>query len=238
MQPNGKRTDRPRGAAATDARPHAVVDFILERMPLCPVPAVPEISLHTAHPSSGLWQLLSWTGTGDELAPPYWAYPWAGGTVLARYLLDRSADVRGRRVLDLGAGSGLVGIAAAKSGAADVIACEIDPNGQAAIGLNAAANGVMMKIISEDLLGAPPPDVDMVVAGDVFYSDGMAVRVVAYLDRCVAAGISVLVGDPGRAFLPLDRLRLLAGYAVGDFGEPATEPARPSGVYAFGAAHA
>lgn len=81
MQPNGKRTDRPRGAAATDARPHAVVDFILERMPLCPVPAVPEISLHTAHPSSGLWQLLSWTGTGDELAPPYWAYPWAGGTV-------------------------------------------------------------------------------------------------------------------------------------------------------------
>jgi len=216
--------------------PLDIVGFIIRKMPLAPVRAVPAISLHTAHASSGLWQFLESTQTSDEHSPPYWAYPWAGGAVLARYLLDRPAHVRGRKVLDLGSGSGLVGIAAAKAHAADVLAAETDPNGLAAIRLNAAANGVVLRIVGDDLLDGPLPDVDIVAAGDVFYAEDLASRVVAFFDRCVSAGMIVLVGDPGRVHLPRARLRLLAEYPVADFGEPPQAQSRPAAVFAFEAA--
>ena len=216
--------------------------FIKANLRLTPVPALPEIQLYTAHPGSGLRRLIDPHRSADDDAvepdgpepqPPYWAYAWAGGAVLARYLLSQPQSVVGRRVLDLGAGSGLVGIAAAKAGASAVMAAEIDRNGVAAIGLNAAANGVEITILDQDITTGLPPAVDVVLAGDVFYDREVALRVIPFLDRCLAAGIEVLVGDPRRDDLPLSRLRLLAEYQVPDFGDAKGAETRPSGVFAF-----
>ncbi|ESZ30631.1 SAM-dependent methyltransferase [Mesorhizobium sp. L2C067A000] len=231
------------GMADDSRRPDAVV-FIKANLRLAPVPALREIQLYTAHPGSGLRRLVEWRAHGPEDGsqtkeheaepqPPYWAYAWAGGAVLARYILDHPQSVAGRRVLDLGAGSGLVGIAAAKAGASAVIAAEIDRNGVAAIGINAAANGVEITIVDKDITTGPPPAVDLVLAGDVFYGREVALRVIPFLDRCLAAGIEVLVGDPRRADLPLARLRLLAEYQVLDFGDVRGAVTRPSGVFSF-----
>ncbi|MER8965007.1 50S ribosomal protein L11 methyltransferase [Mesorhizobium sp. M0159] len=207
-------------------------------MRIAPVPALPEIRLYTAHPGSGLRRLLEWNQhatekDGPEPEPPYWAYVWAGGAVLARYIFDRPETVAGRRVLDLGAGSGLVGIAAAKAGASAVVAAEIDRNGVVALGLNATANGVAIMIIGEDITSGPPPPVDVVVVGDLFYAHDLAGRALSFLDRCLAAGIAVLIGDPGRAYLPRSRLRLLAEYEVPDVGEGRNAAMKPSGVFSF-----
>ncbi|TIN31221.1 MAG: methyltransferase [Mesorhizobium sp.] len=205
-------------------------------MRLVPVPAFPEIQFYTAHPGSGLRRLVEPEDDAEdapEPQPPYWAYAWAGGTVLARYVLDHPMTVAGRRVLDLGAGSGLVGIAAKKAGAREVIAAEIDRNGVAAIGLNATANGVEIAIVDKDITTGRPPAVDLVLAGDVFYGREVALRVIPFLDRCLAAGIDVLVGDPRRADLPLSRLRLLAEYQVPDFGDTKGAASKPSGVFSF-----
>ncbi|RWI29261.1 MULTISPECIES: methyltransferase [unclassified Mesorhizobium] len=214
-------------------------------MRIAAVAALPEIRLYRAHPASGLWRLTRPQGRaaepegeaneadedGPEPQPPYWAYAWAGGAVLARYILDRPETVAGLRVLDLGAGSGLVGIAAAKAGASQVIASEIDRNGVAALGLNAAANGVAIAVVGEDITAGPPPPVDVVAAGDLFYRQDLADRVIPFLDRCLAAGINVLIGDPGRAYLPRSRLCLLAEYQVPDVGQGAAT--KPSGVFSF-----
>jgi predicted nicotinamide N-methyase len=225
------------GAEAVDAPcRHDPAAFIRANMRLVPVPALPEIQFYTAHPGSGLRRLVEPEDDAEdtpEPQPPYWAYAWAGGTVLARYVLDHPTTVAGRRVLDLGAGSGLVGIAAAKAGARDVIAAEIDRNGVAALELNAAANGVAITIIGEDITAGPPPAVDLVLAGDVFYGRDVALRVIPFLDRCLAAGIDVLVGDPRRNDLPLSRLRLLAEYQVPDFGDAKGAATKPSGVFSF-----
>lgn len=159
--------------------------------------------LHKAGPASGLWRIA-----GDGAAP-YWAYHWAGGLVLARFVLDRPEWVRGRRVLDLGAGGGLVGIAAALAGAEAVLAAEIDPAGRAALRLNAALNEVAIEMLEGDVLDAEPPEVDLVAVGDLFYDAALALRVTDWLDLCRARGIEVLVGDPRRAPLPLARLELL-----------------------------
>lgn len=150
--------------------------------------------------------------------------------MLARYLLDNPEAARGKRVLDLGAGSGIVGIAAAMRGATSVMAAETDANGVAALKLNAAANGVAVTPIGDDLLGGPAPDVDLVAVGDLFYEAALAERVTGFLDRCLAAGIACLVGDPGRAPLPLHRLERIAEYAVPDFGNANVEE---GGVYKF-----
>lgn len=190
---------------------------------LTPVPGLPEISLHMAHSGSALSRVCE--------ALPYWAYPWSGGAALARYVLDHPDSVAGRTVLDLGAGSGLVAIAAAKAGAAHVTAAEIDPHGAAAIAVNAAANGVSVTVVEADLLNGPPPKADIVLAGDTFYGPDLAARVTPFLDRCIAAGAIVLVGDPGRAHLPLTRLRRVAEYQVTEFAAP--EPRTRAAVYAY-----
>ena len=187
--------------------------FIREHTRLLPVPHASEISLHVAQEATDLWQK-----TEDELAtiglpPPFWAFAWAGGQALARYLLDETAIVRGRRVLDFASGSGLVAIAAARCGAASVEACDIDAFAAEAMALNAAANGVSLTIRLEDLVGSDE-GWDLICAGDVCYERAMADSVIAWLARLSARGAMVLIGDPGRSYLPKERLEALASYAV------------------------
>lgn len=191
--------------------------FIRERLPLEPAPGVPEVRLHRAGPHSGLMRLAE---ADRDFGSPYWARTWGGGLALARHVLDRPEIVRGGRVLDLGAGSGLVAIAAARAGAVSVTAADIDPYAVAAARLNAAANGVSVETMLGDLTSGGAPDVDLVLVGDLFYDPGLAERVIAFLDRCQAAGVAVLIGDPFRAHLPLGRLRKVADYTVADYGDP------------------
>lgn len=195
----------------TDAR--AVAAFLDAHLPVTPVPGVPGILLHKAGPASGIARLA-----GEDGAAPYWAWWWAGGLALAQHLQAHPALVAGRRVLDLGAGSGLVGIVAAKLGAAAVTASEVDAHARVAIGCNAARNGVALAAVVGDLLDGPVPAVDVVLAGDVFYAGEVAARVLPFLERCAAQGIEVLIGDPWRAPLPEGRLRLIADYAVAETG--------------------
>ncbi|MGO4664611.1 methyltransferase [Bosea sp. 2YAB26] len=178
-----------------------------------PVPHASEISLHVAEEATELWQK-----TEDELAviglpPPFWAFAWAGGQALARHLLDHPEIVRGKRVLDFASGSGLVAIAAAKAGAAHVQACDIDAFAAEAITLNAEANGVSVTAALEDLIGRDD-GWELICAGDVCYERAMAESVVDWLSGLVARGAEVLIGDPGRSYLPRQRLQELATYEV------------------------
>lgn len=191
--------------------------FVRANLPLSPAPSVPEIRLHRAFPTSGIRRLAKLTGS--EFGSPYWAYVWGGGLGLARHVLDHPETVAGRRVLDLGTGSGIVAIAAAKAGAASVTAADTDPCALAAVELNASANAVEIATILGDPTDGPPPHADLVLVGDLFYERDLADRVTAYLDRCLASDIAVMIGDPWRAFLPRSRLRLIAEYRVADFAK-------------------
>lgn len=206
--------------------------FIAANLPLAPVAGVPEIRLHQANPTSGLWRLAD---SDDQFGTPYWAYAWGGGIALARHVLDHPDLVAGRRILDLGSGSGLVGIAAAKSGAKQVSAADVDHYAITAMALNAAANEAGLVPVLGDLTAGLPPAVDMVLIGDLFYAQDLARRVAAFLDRCVLAGVMVLIGDPGRAFLPRSRLKLLAEYPGPDFGEGDRPGKPPNAVFSFSA---
>jgi len=214
-------------------RPSSILEFIRSNMPAVPAPSVPEIQIHSAGPASGLRRLSKLDTEGRRPAPPYWAYSWPGGAALARRFFDQPETVFGRRVLDLGAGSGIAAIAAAKCRAIEVIAAEIDPNAVVALRLNALANGVTIKIVAADITGGEPPAVDLVAVGDLFYDNDIAQRVIAFLDRCRAAGIDALIGDPGRAYLPHDRLRLVAEYPVRDIGDAKSAGLRTSRVFAY-----
>ena len=206
----------------------SIARFIATNLRLEPVPGLPGTVLYTAHSGSRLSRLFS-ENDADPTAP-YWAYQWAGGLALAKHFLAQPDQVAGRRVLDLGAGSGLVGIVAAKAGAR-VEAAEIDPNGRAAIALNAKANGVDIPLREVDLAGPAPDDIDLIAAGDVFYNPDVAARMLPFLARCQAAGITVLIGDPNRRDLPLEQLELLASYAVGDVGDARDKAERTGAVY-------
>ncbi|MDT7539881.1 MAG: hypothetical protein QOI82_3466 [Actinomycetota bacterium] len=167
---------------------------------------VPEVELQLCDDIVALWKV-----TGEDAPPPFWAVAWLGGQALARYVLDHPDEVRGRRVLDLGSGSGLVAIAARLAGAGDVLAADIDPMCSTVIPLNAAANGVEVDVTLDDLLETDPPDVDVVLAGDVWYERDTAERVTSWLRRTSAR---VLLGDPGRAYLPQAGWVELASYDV------------------------
>jgi predicted nicotinamide N-methyase len=204
-----------------------VAAFIRSRTTVAAPPLIPEITLHlSGEEPTALWEHTEReTGRGD-LPPPFWAYPWAGGIALARYLLDHRERAAGRVVLDLASGSGLVAIAAARAGAAQVIASDIDPMAVAAIALNAELNGVRVAVTDADLLtgeqaaaallagevGWPAPD--LVVVGDACYERRMAHRMLAFLRRAQSAGSGALLGDPGRTYLPATGLRALASYVV------------------------
>lgn len=210
-----------REAAIPDSKPNVrlpeVIRFIRARLPLRAVPDVPEVRLHLAEASSGLHRLADLVGDGFRV--PYWAYPWGGGVALARHLLDRPEIVRGRRVLDLGTGSGLAAIAASLAGACEVVAADIDPLALVVAELNAEANGAAVSLQTGDPTTGAAPDVDVVCAGDVFYGPAVAKASLAFLERCRDAGVAVLIGDPWRADLPGARLRVIERYAVRDFGD-------------------
>ena len=187
--------------------------FIRAHTRLLPVPHAPEITLHLADEATELWQKTE-EGLGEiGLPPPFWAFAWAGGQALARYLLDYPAVVAGKRVLDFASGSGLVAIAAAKAGAASVEARDIDAFAVAAMQLNAAANGVAIDARCEDVVGADE-GWDAIFAGDICYERDMAARTVAWLAGLHARGATVLIGDPGRSYLPRQTLEPLATYQV------------------------
>ncbi len=185
----------------------------LDELRLAEVPFVPEVRLHLAEDAIVLWARME-AAAGDSLPPPFWASAWAGGQAVARYVLDHPEVVAGRSVLDLASGSGLVAVAAAIAGATSVTANDIDPYAVAAVQLNARANAVAVDCRRGDLLDGDGGDADVVLAGDVFYSREMSERMLAFLERALARGSDVLVGDPGRAYLPRQRLELLASYRV------------------------
>jgi len=173
------------------------------------VPFVPEIRLLTAAEPFGLWDL------SERDAPPFWAFPWAGGQALARYVLDHPEIVRGRRVLDVASGSGLVAIAAARAGAANVAAGDLDPNAVAAIGINARANHaacVTARVL--DLAADDPAGAQVVLAADVFYQRELAELALRFLRGAARSGAEVFIADPGRAFLPAGALAPLVSYEV------------------------
>ena len=172
------------------------------------VPFVPEIRLLTAAEPFGLWDRTACD------APPFWAFPWAGGQALARYVLDHPGTVRGRRVLDVASGSGLVAIAAAKAGAAGVIAGDIDQNAVTAIGINSPANGVTVGCRTFDLADDDACGAEVILAADVFYQRELAALALRFLTAAARSGAGVLVADPGRAFLPAASLTPLTSYEV------------------------
>lgn len=187
--------------------------FIRANTRLSPVPLAPRIKLYLAEEGTELWRK-----TEDEMErglgpPPFWAFAWAGGQALARYICDHPELVRGKRVLDLAAGSGLVAIAAARAGASEVEANDLDCFAGAAIALNAIENAVIIKTRLCDLVGSEEPW-DLILAGDVSYQPDMAARITIWLEDRARSGTPVLIGDPGRAYLPREKLRSLASYDV------------------------
>jgi predicted nicotinamide N-methyase len=189
-------------------------DFIRANTRLLPVPLVPEVQLHLAEESLAIWRQTEEELGRMNVPPPWWAFAWAGGQALARYVLDNRALAAGRRVLDLGAGSGLAGIAALKAGAARVLAADTDPFALAAVALNAAVNRVTMEATDRDLLAAPPARFDLLLVGDLFYERVLAERVLAFLEVARSQGAAVLVGDPRRSYFPNARFEPVAEYSV------------------------
>ncbi len=205
MQPSHHDTELTTGDAAA---------FVRANTRLLTPPLVPEIKLHLAEESVPIW-LKSEEELGEiNVPPPYWAFAWAGGQALARYLLDHPDCCRGKDVIDLGAGSGLTAIAAAMTGARHVLAADIDNFALAACGLNAAANGVAFDVTNADLLASPPPVACVVLVGDLFYERSLADRVLAFIAASRAGGAAVYIGDPQRNYFPRDRFVLLSSYEV------------------------
>ncbi|MFI5258349.1 MAG: class I SAM-dependent methyltransferase [Candidatus Limnocylindrales bacterium] len=188
--------------------------FVLRRTNLRPVPGLEEIRLHLADDVLTLWRAVQIETHDPDAALPYWAFAWAGGLAIGRYLRARPEAVAGRRVFDLASGSGLCAIAAMHAGATEATGADIDAFAAAAIGLNARANGRRVAVVHRDVLEEEPPDVDVVLAGDCWYDAGLGGRVLPWLRRARDRGIDVLVGDPGRRYLPTDELVELASYEV------------------------
>ncbi len=188
--------------------------FIRENTEVLPSPLVPEIRLHVASDALPLWEMTEEELERAGLPPPFWAFAWAGGQALARYILDNPDVVRGKRILDFGAGSGLDGIAAAMSGATAVLCADVDPFSVTAIRLNAEMNNVSIFQIADDLVGTPNQGWDVVLVGDMCYEQPLAGRIEAWLRGFITEGVTVLIGDPGRTYLPKSGMELLATYNV------------------------
>jgi predicted nicotinamide N-methyase len=193
--------------------PEAAAAFVARQTAIGRAPLVPELALHLASEITPIWQATEQGLARQGIEPPYWAFAWPGGQALARFVLDDPAQVAGRRVLDLAAGGGIAAIAAARAGAAEVTAAEIDPLAAAAIRANATLNGVAVAVALADPL-LSPPEAEVILAGDVCYEARMTARVVPWLRAAAGRGIAVLLADPGRAYLPREGLVPLARYEV------------------------
>jgi predicted nicotinamide N-methyase len=188
-------------------------DFIRANTEIAAPAIVPELRLHLATLVTPLWQATEASLAEQDLPPPFWAFAWAGGQALARHVLDRPDLVKGRRVLDFGAGSGMLAIAAARAGAARVSAAEIDPFACAAIGLNADLNAARITILEEDVIDRAI-DADIVLVGDMCYERPLAERLVRWLRAASGRGLTVLLGDPGRSYRPTEGLIEVARFTV------------------------
>ena len=178
---------------------------------------MPEFQLHLADKLVPLWQATEWQTAGPQ-APPFWAFAWPGSQALARYILDTPSTVRARRVLDFGSGSGLAAIAAARAGASEVVACDIDPRAAVVQTLNARLNSVTFQTLTSDPVGTDVT-ADVLLVGDVCYERDPSERIIPWLRDLAASGVDVLIADPGRAYAPSDRLDLLAVYDVATLRE-------------------
>jgi predicted nicotinamide N-methyase len=214
-----------RAAAAEFIRRNTVVERPL---------AVPEVALHLGSEITPLWEMTEKEMNDSGLPPPFWAFAWAGGQAVSRYLLDHPDEVRGRSVLDIASGSGLVAIAALIAGAREARAADTDPMCAAAVAVNAAANAVHVEFTGDDLLDGPIPDVDVITAGDVCYERAMTYRMLRWLRGAHEQGVRVLLGDPGRTYLPAEGLVELAVYEVPTTPEIEQDDTRRTGVFTFG----
>ena len=201
--------------------------FITTNAALIAPPLVPEIKLYLATEVVPLWHATEGELEKIGVPPPYWAFAWAGGQALARYILDNPDLVGGKQVLDIGSGSGLVGLAAAKAGAAHVLAADIDGHAIAAIRLNAAANGCDIAVTQDDVIGLPGAW-DIILVGDLFYERPLAERLLAWLEPLA---VPALLGDPGRNYFPKDKVEKLASYEVQTTRDLEDREIRQTGVY-------
>ena len=208
MKPLHPASPLPAGTASAE-------NFIRANTKLLSPPLVPEVQLYLAEESLPIWEKTEEELGEMNVPPPYWAFAWAGGQALARYLLDNPQIVRGKRALDLGSGSGLAGIAAMKAGAASVLAADIDTMALAATGLNAAANAMAIEMMAGDLLAADPPGTfDVILVGDLFYEHELASRVLTFIETALHNGALILIGDPQRNYFPKGRFEAAAEYNV------------------------
>lgn len=206
--------------------------FVRRHTRLTPVPGLPGVRLQLADDVMVVMQLAGTELGQPDPALPFWAFAWAGGLAVSQYLVDHPEEVAGRRVLDVGSGSGLCAVVAMRLGAASVHAVDIDPFSQAAVALNARANGVRVGFSRQDLLGGPPPPCDVILAGDVCYEETMAGRMVEWLRLAARSGTRVLLGDPGRTYLPAG-LERLASYRVRTSRELEDAETKESAVFTF-----
>ncbi len=188
--------------------------FIRANTALHEPPLVPEIKLYLATEIVPIWRMTEEELEKSGLPPPFWAFAWAGGQALARYILDHPETVAAKRVLDFGSGSGLIAIAAMKAGAASVLAADIDGFAAAAIGLNAEMNDVSILVTTEDIVGSANLGWDVILIGDMCYERPLAERIETWVHDLVAGGALALIGDPGRTYLPKTGLDKLVSYAV------------------------
>jgi predicted nicotinamide N-methyase len=207
------------------------IAFIRANTRTAAVAGLEPLQIWTADELTPIWEATEADLAKVNVAPPFWAFPWAGGQAVSRWLLDNPQSVAGKRVLDLACGSGLCALAAARAGAAQVFANDIDPICEAAMAANAELNGVAVDWLGGDLLDAATPDVDVVLAGDVFYEQQMAKRFLACFRRAAEAGVQVIVGDPGRMYFPREAFTLLAEYDVVTTMEIENNPVKTARVW-------
>jgi predicted nicotinamide N-methyase len=219
------------GLAMPSARLDRSIAFIRANTRPIAVRGLGGIALFTADELTPIWEATEKDLAAHNIAPPFWAFPWAGGQALSHYILDHPEIVRGKHVLDLASGSGLVAIAAAQAGAADVTANDIDPMCEAAIAANANLNGVRIAYVGADLLAGDPPPVDVILAADVFYEQTPATRFLAFLKQSHARGIAVFAGDPGRTYFPQNAFRRIAEYEVATSTEIENAPIKTARVW-------
>jgi predicted nicotinamide N-methyase len=205
-------------------------DFIVGNTALIAPPLVPELRLHLAVEVMPLWRKTEEELQAMGVPPPYWAFAWAGGQALARYILDHTDEVAAHMVLDFGSGSGLVAIAAAKAGARLVRAADIDKHAAAAIALNAKVNGATVEVTTEDLIGSCETW-DVILCGDMCYERPLAERMLDWLHERARSGVRVLLGDPGRSYFPKSGVEKLATYSVQTTRELEDSEIRETSIY-------